>query len=186
MYVGFTKEHAWASSWSAGGYVWQSKGEEHTVSNPPHQVYFIITRKLQAIPHVSAWRGKSQPNAWSLLVQLWRQEEADLEVPRDVMNTVAGTARVCVCFSALQLMLSLMFCCTVFRHNPATRWSRPESSGDASTAVKPAIAINNGRFWEHESKDLCTLHQAGLPVSFRQPHHRGQDYHVHHTELPGL
>ena len=140
----------------------------------------------QAIPHVSAWRGKSQPNAWSLLVQLWRQEEADLEVPRDVMNTVAGTARVCVCFSALQLMLSLMFCCTVFRHNPATRWSRPESSGDASTAVKPAIAINNGCFWEHESKDLCTLHQAGLPVSFRQPHHRGQDYHVHHTELPGL
>ena len=49
-----------------------------------------IPTDMQAIPHVTSWRGKSQSNAWSLLVQLWRQEEADLEVPRDVMNTVAG------------------------------------------------------------------------------------------------
>lgn len=54
--------------------------DDHTI---PH----IIPK---AISHVKAWQGKPQTNIWSLLVQIWQQEEFDLEVPRDVMNTVAG------------------------------------------------------------------------------------------------
>lgn len=45
----------------------------------------------QAIPHVAAWRAHDKISVWSLLTQLWRNEEEEMEVPRGYMNTLAGT-----------------------------------------------------------------------------------------------
>lgn len=45
---------------------------------------------LQAIPHLVAWQGANDSSVWSLLAQLWRTEEKEMGVPRELMNTLAG------------------------------------------------------------------------------------------------
>ena len=65
--------------------------------NPKVHVYiqytyvYIMISNQQAIPHVAAWRTSDKCSVWSLLARLWRNEEQEMEVPRGVMNTLAGT-----------------------------------------------------------------------------------------------
>lgn len=59
-----------------------------------HCTYDILnlqTQNQQAIPHVAAWRMSNKCSVWSLLARLWRNEEQEMEVPRGVMDTLAGT-----------------------------------------------------------------------------------------------
>ena len=37
-----------------------------------------------------AWKGSDYSSSWSLLAQLWREEEKDMEVPRGEKSTLAG------------------------------------------------------------------------------------------------
>ena len=46
---------------------------------------------LQTIQHIIQWQGKKCTNPWSLIAKLWREEEEDMQVPREYMNTLAGT-----------------------------------------------------------------------------------------------
>ena len=40
--------------------------------------------------HVTQWQGKKCGNPWYLIAKLWREEEEDMQVPREYMNTLAG------------------------------------------------------------------------------------------------
>ena len=44
----------------------------------------------QTLVHVTSWNGSEQVWVWSLLSRLWREEEKELGVPRDMMGTLAG------------------------------------------------------------------------------------------------
>ncbi len=37
-----------------------------------------------------SWQGSGDKTVWSLLAELWRREEKDMEVPRGTMDTLAG------------------------------------------------------------------------------------------------
>lgn len=54
-------------------------------------VHVDLLVNVQAIPHVSSWRGSDHTSTWSLLAQLWRAEERDMDVPRGYKDTLAGT-----------------------------------------------------------------------------------------------
>ena len=53
--------------------------------------HWALRQSTQAIPHVAAWREQDKGSVWSLLAQLWRNEEEEMEVPRGFMSTLAGT-----------------------------------------------------------------------------------------------
>jgi len=50
----------------------------------------IIISYHQTIQHVIQWQGKKCTNPWSLIAKLWREEEEEMQVPREYMNTLAG------------------------------------------------------------------------------------------------
>ena len=45
---------------------------------------------IQTIQHIAQWQGKKCTNLWSLIAKIWREEEEDMQVPREHMNTLAG------------------------------------------------------------------------------------------------
>ncbi|NXJ15845.1 CFA69 protein, partial [Odontophorus gujanensis] len=47
----------------------------------------------KTILHISTWRGEKDQTAAKLLIQLWRQEELDLGVPRDRYGRIADVKR---------------------------------------------------------------------------------------------
>ena len=49
-----------------------------------------LTEDPRAVSHVVTWRGVGQITAVSLLVSLWRQEEAAMGVKRDLNNVMIG------------------------------------------------------------------------------------------------
>ena len=49
-----------------------------------------LTEDPRAVSHVVTWRGLGQITAVSLLVNLWRQEEAAMGVKRDPNNIMIG------------------------------------------------------------------------------------------------
>ena len=45
----------------------------------------------QAVAHVTAWQSKTDSiNCWSLLANIWRQEEMDMGLPREDKGTLVG------------------------------------------------------------------------------------------------
>lgn len=45
---------------------------------------------FQALAHLQSWRGKNQISAAKLLVELWKKEEANMGVVRDVTGKICG------------------------------------------------------------------------------------------------
>lgn len=63
--------------------------------NMKNQVLGVITdlsENPKTIQHIVQWQGKKCTNPWSLIAKLWREEEEDMQVPREYMNTLAGTS----------------------------------------------------------------------------------------------
>ena len=44
----------------------------------------------QALAHVQAWRGAKQITTGKLLVELWKNEESNMGVPRDKTGKITG------------------------------------------------------------------------------------------------
>ncbi|XP_065920995.1 cilia- and flagella-associated protein 69-like [Dysidea avara] len=63
--------------------------------NMKNQVLGVITdlsENPKTIQHVTQWQGKKCGNPWCLIAKLWREEEEDMQVPREYMNTLAETS----------------------------------------------------------------------------------------------
>lgn len=157
---------------------------------------------------MTSWKGSDQVWVWSLLSRLWREEEKELGVPRDMMGTLAGQSmavtytpsvyEICTCILAAGTTLPLVGASQSAQGMPPLPSSMPSAAiidiAENIRAKIYALCTKIGEPHPGNPPPLCPTLATGdyshkillcqcslcrVPVSLRGNTLRGQDHNVY-------